>query len=336
MRPFSRPTFDQSDRSGAAGGEFPAQRIERLQLAVRTLLKSTGWSNADASRRSDISSATFSEWMRGTYKGNMLAIADKVEKWLATEDAAFSNQSALITDPGYVETSMSRQVVQALTFAQSSPTMAIITMGSGFGKTMAFQWYAANRTHAYRVAIEPVEGKPHKMLRKIGRAIGVPEQFRISDYADKIAERLRRDGGRQPLLMIDEAQNLDDQAVNQLRFLLDEARCGLALAGNEDLMARYSLSATREGYGQIHRRVGVRVHVKSVPSDDVDLMLNALSVLDPEMRRLAHQIALRPGGLGQVVDTCKLASLIAFGGSREMTAADIKTAWQNRSREDLR
>jgi DNA transposition AAA+ family ATPase len=328
---------DHTERSAASSGEeFPAVRVARLRKDVQTLLKSTGWSNAEACRRSDIPSATFSEWLRGTYRGDVTKVADKIEKWLATEDAAMVNQSALITDPVYVETSLTRQVVQSLTYAQTGPSMALITMGSGLGKTMALKWFAANRTHCYRVPIEPLQGKPRPMVRQIAKIIGIPDQFRIADYAEKIAERLKGDGGRQPLLMIDEAQNLTDEAVNQLRFLLDEARCGLALAGNEDLMTRYSLSATREGFGQIHRRVGVRVHIKQAPVADVDTILDAMAITQGDMRRLAHQIAMRPGSLGQVVDTFKLASLLAFGQGREMDAGDIKTAWQNRSREELR
>jgi DNA transposition AAA+ family ATPase len=173
------------------------------------------------------------------------------------------------------------------------------------------------------------------VLRKIARMLGIVDHRRTTDVAAKVAERLKRDGGRQPLLMIDEAQNLTEEAVNQLRFLLDEADCGLALAGNEDLMARYSLSATREGFGQIHRRIGVRVHIKAAPTSDIEMILAELGVSDPDMMRLAHQIAARPGGFGQVVDTFKLASILAFGSGRAMTAQDVKAAWQNRSREEI-
>jgi DNA transposition AAA+ family ATPase len=331
----SSPAREQAERSAAASGEPPAERIGRLRMQARQIMTSAGWSNADAARRFDVSPSVFSEWMRNIYKGNSVAIADQIERGLAVVDAQLVSQSALIGEPRFVETSVARQVIQALTFAQTGPTMALITLGSGLGKTVALQWYQNSRAHAYRVAIEPVEGKARFMLRKIARVLGIPDQFRIADYAGKIAERLKRDGGRQPLLMIDEAQNLSDDAVNQLRFLLDEAQCGLALAGNEDLMARYSLSATREGYGQIHRRVGVRVHVKQAPTADVDLILQEIGVSDADMVRLAHQIAARPGGLGQVVDTFKLASMLAFGSGEALAAGHVKAAWQNRSREEI-
>jgi DNA transposition AAA+ family ATPase len=328
--------FEQNERSAAADGEYPAQRIARLQKAVGTLIKSAGWSNAEASRRSDISAATFSEWLRGTYKGNYMAIADKIERWLVVEETAMENKAAMLIDPGYVETSLTKQVVTALHYAQNGPSMVLITMGSGLGKTMAMRWYASNRPHAHRVVIEPLEGKPNTALRKIAGILGLTQIKTNSELTARVAERLRRDGGRQPLLMIDEAQNLRDDAVNQLRFLLDEAGCGLALAGNEDLMTRYGLSATREGFGQIHRRVGMRIHVKTAPANDVDVILNAYQVHDEKVRRLAHQIAARAGGIGQAVDTLKLASTLAYGAGREVSADDVRAAWQNRSSEDMR
>jgi hypothetical protein len=313
------------------------ERTEAIRARAAALIEGSGWTQSEAARRCGVPNSTLSEFLRGHYKGNKLAIADKLERWLATEDARLETDSAVIADPGFVETSAATQVIQALTFAQSGPSMALITMGSGLGKTMALQWYQANRLHAFRVAIEPVDARPQRALRKIAATLGLYSRSRsLQDTQQEIMGRLKGGDGRKPLLMVDEAQHLTEDAVNQLRFLLDEARCGLALCGNEDLMTRYSLSATREGYGQIHRRVGMRVHILKAPPGDVDRILDALAITDADMRRLAHQIAARPGSLGQVVDTLKLASLIAYGAGRSMTPGDVRQAWQNRSREELR
>lgn len=334
--PNERISRDQTDRSAAAGGEeFPAVRVERLRQQTMRLQQSTGWSNAEMARRSDIAPATLSEWLRNVYKGNAITIADKIEKWLRVEEAAMESQAAMLIDPGFIETGMAREAMTALTFAQQTPSMVLITMGSGLGKTMALKQFQATHPHAFRVAIEPLEGKPNTALRKIGRVVGVSDVKTNAELTVRVAERLRRDGGRHPLVMIDEAQNLRDDAVNQLRFLLDEAQCGLALAGNEDLMTRYALGASREGFGQIQRRVGMRVHIKTARPADVDLILNAYLIEDPAVRRLAHQIAARTGGIGQAVDTLKLAAALAYGHGRQLSADDVKAAWQNRSREDF-
>lgn len=309
--------------------------VVAIQRQVRALQSSTGMSDAEVARRADTSGSTFSEFMRSTYKGNMIAIAEKLQKWLAQEDASLESRSSQLASPGFVETSIARQIIQALTFAQTKPSLALITVGSGLGKTISLKQFQASRLHAWRVPIEPIEGKPAAALRKIARVIGLVEPKTNLELTARLQERLRGDQGRQPLLMIDEAQNLTDAAVNQLRFILDEAGCGLALAGNEDLMTRYSMGATREGYGQIHRRIGLRVHVKAAKSSDADMILDAMAVTDADIRRLGRQIVTRTGGYGQLVETLQLASTLAYGARVEISADHVRSAWQNRAGEEL-
>jgi len=315
--------------------EDPTARVERIINAAQTLQKMNGWSNAEVARRSEIAGATYSEFINWRYKGNLQKICDKLSAWIAAEEHAFETRSAQLADIGFVETSCSRKVITALKFAQSRPCMVTITLGSGLGKTMTLNWFAANNPHATRVVIEPVEGKPRPAIRKIAAAYGIYGHT-TAVLMSHLKDRIRREGGRQPLLMIDEAQNLTDEAVNQLRFLLDECGCGLALSGNQDLMTRYAVGATREGYGQIHRRIFMRVYIKVAPKADIDLLLDRLDITDAKARQYGHHIAQRPGGFGQMVDTLQLASLNAYSHGRLLSADDVREAWGNRSNEELR
>lgn len=335
LQPASDPMSVAQIDAAYAKAERPEDYIRRVRSAVSAYRTSNGLTSADVARRADIASSTFSEFMNNRYRGDMISVAEQLEKWLQAEDASLETRAAQLAAPGYVETSIAREITQALVYAQTKPSMALITVGSGLGKTTALQQYQSERLHCWRVAIEPIEAKPAAMLRKIARILGVVEPRSTQELTSRVAERLRRDQGRQPLLMIDEAQNLSDAAVNQLRFVLDESQCGIALAGNEDLMIRYALSSTREGYGQIQRRIGLRVHVKAARAADVDLILDRMGVSDKDIRRLSQAIATRSGGYGQVVDTLQLAALQAYGASQQMTAEHVRAAWQNRSREDL-
>lgn len=315
--------------------EEQLDRVDRILREVRQLQGAHKWSNGEVARRADIPGSTFSEVMRGVYRGNPAPYIDKLERWIALEAQELEVKSAGLADIGFVETSVAKQMITALRFAQSRPALVMLTLGSGLGKTMTLSWYAANHNNAWRVVIEPIEGKPRPAMRRIATAVGA-ESFHINSLMGELKQRLSRAEGRQCLLMIDEAQNLTDAAVNQLRFLLDEARCGIALAGNEDLMTRYALAASREGYGQIHRRVFMRVHEKTAPSADIDLLLDKVDIHDPAIRKLAHQIGSRAGGFGQVMDTLHLASLLAYGKGRMLSADDVRDAWSNRAREVIR
>lgn len=318
---------------------FPTMRLDDRDFAVirevRELQETLGLSNGEVARRAEIAGSTFSEVIRGVYAGNARPIIDRLEKWVRAEVARLETQSAGLPQIGFVQTSMAREMIVAMRMAQTRPAMVLLTLGSGLGKTETLRWYEANHINAIRVVIEPIEGRARAALRKIAAVVGV-SGFHTLPLAAELKRRLSRQDGRQHLLMIDEAQNLDDDAVNQLRFLLDEAQCGIALAGNDDLMARYRLSASREGYGQIHRRIFMRVHHRTAPQADVDMMVAAFRIDDPAILRLCRQIGQRAGGLGQVVDTLDLATQTAFGKQRALAADDVREAWANRSREELR
>lgn len=336
-------TFTRAQREANAGVSplFPMPSViiddedEHTRREVEALRDALELSAAEVARRTSIAASTYSEFMARKYKGNSGPILEKLQKWIKAEVARMETSTATLPDIGFVETTMAKQMITALGFAQSRPSMVLLTLGSGLGKTMTLNWYAAHHAHAYRIVIEPIEGRAHPAIRKIAAAFDI-RMHQTSNLIAEIKRRLRREDGHQPLLMIDEAQNLTDDAVNQMRFLLDEAGCGLALAGNEDLMSRYALSASREGYGQIHRRIFMRVHHKTAPAADIDLLLDRYSITDDAVRRCCHQIGVRAGGLGQIVDTLHLASISAYGAERAMTADDVRRAWSNRSREVIK
>lgn len=292
-------------------------------------------SNGEVAKRAEIPGSTYSEVKRFTYAGNYAPYAEKLRRWIQAEETRLETETASLPELGFIMTSMAEKMLTAMRFAQARPAMVLCTLGAGLGKTMTLRHFEQETPHARRIVIEPTEGRPAPAIRKIAAALEVTG-FHTTPLIAELKRRLSRDSGRQPVLLIDEAQNLTGEAVNQLRFLLDEAGCGIVLAGNEDLMARYSLAATREGYGQIHRRIFMRVHIKTAPLADIDLILARLRITDDAIIRLCRQIGTRVGGLGQVVETLEFASQLAFGAGRMMTAADVKAAWMNRANEELR
>jgi DNA transposition AAA+ family ATPase len=317
----------------------PAPRCSEPDAAVMraadAMQKALELSNTEVAKRADIPLSTYSEAKRFTYSGNYGPIAAKLRRWITSEETRLETDAAGLPELGFVETSMARKMLTAMKFAQSRPAMVLCTLGAGLGKTMTLKHFEQTTPHALRVVIEPTEGRPAPAIRKIAAAYEVTG-FHTTPLLAELKRRVSRDSGRQPVLLVDEAQNLSNEAVNQLRFLLDEAGCGIVLAGNEDLMARYSLAATREGYGQIHRRIFMRVHIKVAPIEDIDLILGRLRITDEAIIRLCRQIGTRVGGLGQVVETLEFASQLAFGHGRAIAAADVKAAWANRANEELR
>ena len=130
--------------------------------------------------------------------------------------------------------------------------------------------------------------------------------------------------------MVDEAQNLTDEAVNQLRYFLDEYGTGIALMGNEELYSRFGNSAPKPAYAQLASRIGVRIRQLQPTPGDVDMLVDGWGVEDRKVRPLAVALGRRPGALRQISETFKLAAVYAAGANRSITAEDFELAIENR------
>jgi DNA transposition AAA+ family ATPase len=214
------------------------------------------------------------------------------------------------------------------------PELVLATLGAGMGKTETVRRYVSERPHAYMVTMRPKTSKVNAMLLEIAQALDVPPAERAHSRIDRaIGMKLKRNG-RQTLLIVDEAQNLIDKAVDQLRYFLDEYGVGIALIGNEELYGRFGGKEPTPAYAQLHRRFGLRLRRMQPLAGDIDAQIAAWGIEDSEIRKLAQAIGRKPGALGQVTKTLQLAGMYAAGEQRPMAAADVRAALKNRGLEE--
>lgn len=291
-----------------------------------------GWSKSEVSRRSGVPMGTFSQWYDGNYAGKVGNVSDRLAKWLDSVEELSVAAARIPVAPGYVPTPTAIELTDTLLFAQMMPEMVVVTLGAGMGKTMTANAYRDLRPHAYLVTMRPTTATVHGMLLEFAQALDVTER-NAAKLDRALGERLRRNG-RNTLLIVDEAQHLNDQAVNQLRYFLDIYGVGIALLGNEELYGRFGGAKVTPAYAQIHRRIGKRMRRLQPLAADVEALLSAWDVKDPEVRKLARVIGRKPGALSQITKTLQLAGMYAAGEGREVTAQDVSQAWTNRSGED--
>lgn len=301
---------------------------------VRQIGESLSLSKSEVARRADVPMGTFSPWYDGTYTGNTPNVTARVRKWLLAEKDKQSSLAQQIVEPGFVQTPTAKEVMNALIYAQSAPAVVIITLGAGMGKTSVARHVAATRPHAYRIVMRPSTGSVHSMLRELAAQLQVVERD-PGKLPRAIGEKLRRNG-RHTLVMIDEAQNLSESAVNELRYFQDEYGCGIALLGNEEVATRWGATTPKEGQAQLHRRIGMRIRRLTPRQSDIDAFVAAWNIDDSEIIKLARAIGRKPGALGQITESLRLASILAAGAGRALTAADLREAWVNRGGEEMR
>ncbi|WP_020179819.1 AAA family ATPase [Methylopila sp. M107] len=311
------------------------ETVKRWLAAIgraSAIAKEKGWSRAELSRRTDIPPGTLGPLLDGSYTGSYGNQVVKLENWLASLEEVRDRVFGLPEEPGYFETPTSRELTDTLLYAQQMPQIVVVTLGAGVGKTTTAKAYRS-RPGVYMATMRPTTSGTHRMLQEIAHAIDVSE--RSANKLDRaIGQKIKRNG-RQTLLIIDEAQNLKDEAVDQLRFFYDEYRCGIALLGNEEVYSRFGRAEPRDGYGQIHRRIGKRMRRMKPQAGDIAATLDAWGVADPEARKLLSAIGHKPGALGQITETVKLGIILAVGAGETLSAKHVREAWENRGGETL-
>lgn len=319
--------------TGKAGrSEIDVTTWRDLTARVAKVAIANNWSKAEVSRRSSIPDGTFSQWFSGKYTGRLDEQNIRIQQWLDTVEEMEELARGIPISPGYVETRTAREITETLLYAQMMPDMSIITLGAGLGKTAACRQFCSVRPHAYMATMSPHTKTVHGMLTELCAALGI-SQHNPAKLHRALGDRLQRNG-RKTLLIVDEAQNLVDSAVDQLRNLLDVNECGIALVGNEEIYGRFSVRQDGPSYAQIKRRIGKRLNRLQPYEEDITAMIDAWGIREEGARTVLRGIGMKPGALGQIDKTLKLAGLLAAGENKPLGEKHIRAAWSNRSVED--
>lgn len=299
---------------------------------VLELAKLNDWTKVEVARRIGMAESTFAVWFSGKYQGRLDTQNRAVQQWLeAIKDAAEMND--LPTSPAFFKTRTSEDIVEALKWAQMQPELVMITIGAGVGKTMTCRHYRATRPHTYMVTMSPHTRTVNGMLVDVAAEMDVI-QHNPAKLTRAIGNRLSRSGAA-TLLIVDEAQNLQDDAINQLRHFVDVYNCGIALVGNDEIHSRFAKRADGPSHAQLKSRIGKRLRYSKPIKDDLLAFIDAWGVTEPESVKFLLGIGMKGGALRQIDKTMKLASMVAFGNNDEVSYQYIKAAWENRDVEDL-
>lgn len=330
QEPRSHPNETDKRKKQAPLDDDQVRAWKLAAKEVQRIANESGRSKAQIASRMEMNNSMLNQWYDGEYPGDFHPVTVRVQKWLKSVAAMAKLQNTIPDEPHYVETPTGKEIEATLLFAQTMPEMVVITTGSGVGKTKVCEQFRDHSPHVHLVTMRPNTKRTFGMLSEIGRVVGV-RRTNGPDYDHAIGERLQRSGNK-PLLIIDEAQNLTDEAIDQLRFFLDQYRCGIALVGNDEIYTRFHVKGG-PSYSQIKRRIGKRFKRMQPLAKDIDALISAWGVTDIDQASVLRLIGEGGGALGQISKTMQLASMYAAGRGGGVTVGDIQTAFQNRSME---
>ena len=270
------------------------------------------------------SQATLSQWLGGTYAGDVDAVTGRVRRWLDTRAELATHDISAAGLDRHVPYRHTASVHQALAYAHAEGDLACVHGRSGAGKTAELKHYAETRSGTHYIAMSHAVRTVPAMLRDVAEAVGAGGVHRSARDAERAI--VASFTGRGALLIVDEAHHLTPMLLDELRCIRDMSGCGIALAGDDTL---WTVLAGSRRCDQIVGRIAVRVSLKQPSDDDVLDLVSRIIGHRPEGAAATRVLgaARGPGGLHA------LRRLLARGlvaaraqGRDDLADADIAAA----------
>ncbi|MFW1285822.1 AAA family ATPase [Vibrio parahaemolyticus] len=279
-------------------------------MQVRALTEAKVISNSQLAKEISVSPATLSQIFSGTYKADPSKMIEKLANWLRMREQRNNTPSV---NPGFVMTQTAKQITDDLGYAHGTSDVVCIYGASGVGKTQTLRQYQNSNNNVWMITISPsisgLVGCLYEMALELGMN-DVPKRAELLGRA--IRRRLQGSGG---LVIIDEADHLKYEALEELRAIQEFAEVGMVLVGNNKVYTQLTGGRRSEDFARLFSRIAKKRGIHKTKLADVRAIADAWRVEGEAERGLMVQISERPGGLRLLSKTLKLAAMFAKGGS---------------------
>jgi len=303
---------------------FSPEELADIRTEARAVLDAEGLTQAEGAREAGIAYSTFSAFLNGTYSGNNDKPAGDVQIWLSSRKEKQRTARAVPKSPEFLMTPTAASIITSLRFAQTMPDITVVAGGAGIGKTSCAEHYTATNPNVWKVTMEPNTSSVNTMLSEICETLGILERS-PAKLSAAIRRKVQNTGG---LLIIDEAQHLSSQALDQLRSIYDRAGVGIALLGNETVYSRLEGEGRKSSFAQLFSRIGMRLTQSKSRTGDACALLKAWGVENKDELRYLKAIAQKPGALRVLTKCLQLASMLAAGADEPRALKHYKAAWE--------
>ena len=241
-----------------------------------------------------------------------------------------AEKRASIVRNAFAENPVSKMIWAGLDYALANNSITTIIGESRQGKTIAAQAWAEANNHGRSVyVVAPPVGGIKMLMRVIAGRIGANKNQSVI----QLAESLHRGFNRNRILIIDEAHRLmpnDSRTVNPahielLRDLHDQTGCGLAFIATSRFDTR--LRSGSYQFEQLIGRIGMPIRLSpKARKDDILPIVEQFLPPTPNVIEMLLELANKPGRMGIVAETLKVASRMAAKKSEPIAAAHIQKA----------
>lgn len=293
---------------------------DALRAVVRERMDKKEISGAALAREIGVSGAVVSGYLNGKYRGDNNAVAAALTTWLESSLAGDS----LPESPSYIETPTAERIAAVLTYAQVTGRICLVYGHSGVGKTEAIKEFARTGNNVWRITASKARSNELETMYEIALAAGIKDApYRRGALSRELRRHLSGTGG---LIIVDEADWLSYEAIEELRILQEDCGIGLVMAGNHQVYDRLTGGRRAVDFARLFSRVAKRIVINTVDDADITAFCSAWRITGRDELALLHAIAHRPGGLRSIAYILPLAAIYANAEEAVINTSHINTA----------
>lgn len=277
------------------------------QLTQMVVAKETG-----------LSDATISAFRKGKYKGDNAAIAESLTAWYEN----WQRRNTLPEPPRFVVTQTVKDLRDLFQAVRLMGCINIIIGVPGVGKTAAARDYCSH-PNTWMITLSPAHSSVTECLLELAEAL---ELGSVARSKGALSRAIRRKlTGTRGLVIVDEADHLGVEGLEQLRAIQDATGVGMVLIGNPQGLSRTS------HYSDLTRlfsRIARARQLKKAKKADVQAIADAWGITGEGALAVMQAIAEKPGALRVLTHTLNQAWITASGEGTRLTERHIKTAFK--------
>lgn len=321
MRPVT-----QMEASDMTNVDENTARVEEARAWLVQHKEQSGASWPDLGRLTDNGSSTLSLFAGEKYNGDNVNVAIKILAYRDRLHAQARLADEIQAKPEWYDNRTTQELTQLLRYAQSGKLVLIVTP-PGIGKTKVAERFTETGPNIWLATMSPATAGVSTMASEIAEAIGLGQ---VTGSPHQLSRKIREHlAGRRGLIIIDEAQELNDKSLNEIRSWHDRTGVGIALLGNDKVIGQ--IDSRKSALAQVSSRFSYR-HIQKDPfPEDIDACLDAWGILDRGQREFLHRLGRLPGALRELTHTIEIASIAAGGSASALTLDRLRAAARSRN-----
>ncbi len=260
-----------------------------------------------------VSTATLSLFLTSSYTGDNETVAQKAMQFL---ELGAAREQMAASPPICMNVGNTKKILAAVKMAHEGNEIHLVYGPAGCGKSTALKYYAKKTSGTVYVEVDATTGSHRNVLISVLEAMGeIPKNRPTAQIMREILSMLK---GTNRLLLIDEAQHLNERAFDTLRAINDKAGVGIIFSGNRGILKRMFGRFEME-YDQLFSRFGGFCEVQNYYSTEDISGIYAGVQLDGESVNHLRKVANQKGGMRRMDKQYRLAANIAKALRQKLT-----------------